>query len=72
MISDGLVAQVTNSVRWVQSIQKLLELGVDTFVEVGSGKVLSGMMRRIARDAKCYSTESREAIEKTIEALKSA
>ncbi len=69
-IADSLVAQVTGSVRWVQCVNKLVELGAEAFVEVGSGKVLSGLARRIAKDIPAYTTESWDALQKTIEELK--
>jgi [acyl-carrier-protein] S-malonyltransferase len=47
-----LIEQVTGMVRWRESVERLVALGVDGFVEVGAGKVLSGLVRRIARDAK--------------------
>lgn len=50
-VRTGLVEQVTGAVRWEASIKKLIELGVDKFVEVGTGKVLTGMMKRIDRSA---------------------
>src|SRR5579872_3413148 len=46
-----LVEQVVGMVRWRESVERLGALGVDRFVEVGAGKVLSGLVRRIARDA---------------------
>lgn len=70
-IRASLVRQVTSAVRWVECVQKLVDLGAEAFVEVGSGKVLSGLVRRIAKDIPCHTTESWDAIQKTIEALKS-
>ncbi|HIJ82819.1 MAG: Malonyl CoA-acyl carrier protein transacylase [Magnetococcales bacterium] len=49
-----LVEQVTAPVRWQDSMERLLELGVDTFIELGTGRVLSGMLKRIATDARIY------------------
>jgi len=46
-----LVKQVTGRVRWTQSVQHMVDEGCETFIEVGSGKVLSGLIKRIARDA---------------------
>jgi len=46
-----LLDQVTGSVRWRESVQWMASQGVDEFIEVGAGKALSGMIRRIARDA---------------------
>jgi [acyl-carrier-protein] S-malonyltransferase len=51
-IRRQLVQQVTGLVRWRECVERLASLGVDRFVEVGSGKVLSGLVRRIACDAK--------------------
>ena len=46
-----LVEQVTGSVRWRESVAYLAEAGVTEFWEIGAGKALSGMIRRIAKDA---------------------
>jgi [acyl-carrier-protein] S-malonyltransferase len=50
-IVDALVAQVTGTVRWRESVEFMAKEGVDTFYEVGAGKVLSGLIKRIAADA---------------------
>ena len=50
-IRDLLVRQVTATVRWRECVNAMVELGVDSFVELGAGKVLSGLVRRIAPDA---------------------
>ena len=68
-IKDSLIRQVTGSVRWAQSVEKLVAEGVTTFVEVGSGKVLSGLVKRVAKNATCLTTESEAAIEATVAAL---
>jgi [acyl-carrier-protein] S-malonyltransferase len=54
---DSVVRQVTAPVRWLESMQLLIEQGVDRFVEVGPGKVLSGLMRQISREVKCFNVE---------------
>ncbi|MBC8029450.1 MAG: ACP S-malonyltransferase [Pyrinomonadaceae bacterium] len=54
---DALVRQVSSPVRWLQSIELLIREGVDTFVEVGPGKVLTGLMRQISREVKCFNVE---------------
>lgn len=69
LISDSLVRQVTGAVRWYESVEKLMALGVEAFVEVGSGKVLSGLARRVAREVPCYTTESAASIDKTLSEL---
>ncbi|HQY90184.1 ACP S-malonyltransferase [Caldilinea sp.] len=50
-IRDELNSQLTDSVRWTASIQHLASAGVTTFVEIGAGEVLTGLVKRIARDA---------------------
>lgn len=54
-IRELLVRQVTAPVLWEDSIRTMLELGVDTFVEIGSGSVLTGLIRKIRRDVKIYT-----------------
>jgi [acyl-carrier-protein] S-malonyltransferase len=54
---DALVRQVSSPVRWLESMEVLIREGVDTFVEVGPGKVLSGLMRQISREVKCFNVE---------------
>lgn len=54
---ESLVRQVSSPVRWLESIELLIKEGVDTFVEVGPGKVLTGLMRQISREVKCFNVE---------------
>ena len=49
MIRNNLVAQMVGAVRWTESIQYLVGSGVETFIECGPGKVLSGLIKRIER-----------------------
>jgi len=65
-IRDSLVRQVTGSVRWAQSVEKLIAAGAEVFVEVGSGKVLAGLARRINKSIPCHTTESWDALQKTL------
>jgi [acyl-carrier-protein] S-malonyltransferase len=51
-IRAELVAQLTDSVRWTESIQRMAEAGAATFVELGAGDVLVGLVKRIARGSK--------------------
>jgi [acyl-carrier-protein] S-malonyltransferase len=51
-IRRELVAQVTAPVRWIASVRHMVDAGVDTFVEIGPGAVLTGLIRRIAPDAR--------------------
>lgn len=68
-LRDALVRQVSAPVRWVDSMQLLIEQSVDTFVEVGPGKVLSGLMRQISRDVKTLNVENAASLESTQAAL---
>jgi len=52
-IKDILVRQVLNPVRWEETVRALLALGVDRFYEVGPGKVLAGLLKRVSRKAEC-------------------
>ena len=59
---DALVRQVSSPVRWLESIELLVARGVRTFVEVGPGKVLSGLMRQINRDVTALNIEDSESL----------
>ncbi len=67
-----LVEQLTAPVRFTQAAQELLREGVHTFVEVGPGNVLSGLIKRIDRNAKTISVSTPEALDKLEETLASA
>ena len=51
VIRDSLVRQVTGTVRWRESVAQMASLGVTRFIEVGAGKVLAGLVKRIAEGA---------------------
>ena len=68
-LHDALFRQVSAPVRWVESMQLLIENGVDNVVEVGPGKVLSGLMRQVSRDIKCLNVEDAVSLEATSAAL---
>jgi len=65
-----LVAQVTAPVRWAETILQLRALGVDRFVELGPGRVLSGLIKRIDRAAQVFNVEDPASLEKTEAGLK--
>ena len=69
---EALIRQVTGSVKWNESIQLLIARGVQTFIEVGPGKVLSGLMRQIDRTKKAVNVEDEASLQKTAEYLASA
>ena len=68
-LRDALIRQVSAPVRWVESMQLLAQNGVETVVEVGPGKVLSGLMRKTSRDMKCLNVEDAASLEATSAAL---
>ena len=68
-IARLLVAQVTHTVRWRESVQAMLALGVDCFVELGAGKVLTGLARRIAPDAAALAAGTPAEIEAILKSL---
>jgi [acyl-carrier-protein] S-malonyltransferase len=61
---DALTRQVTGAVLWDQSMRNLIALGVENFVEVGPGKVLSGLMRQIDRSRTCLNVEDEASLQK--------
>ena len=62
--------QIYSSVHWTQTIQKMVEEGVDTFIEIGPGKVLAGLNKKIAPEANVYNVFDKASLESTIAALK--
>ncbi len=69
-IRDLLVKQVTGMVRWRESVIWMKEQGVSEMIEIGSGKVLSGLVRRIEKDVECKNAGTVEEVEALIESLK--
>lgn len=63
-VKELLKNQVASSVKWQQSVECMIAGGVDTFVEIGPGKTLSGFMRKINRDVKVLNIEKVEDLEK--------
>ncbi len=62
---DSLVRQVSSPVLWLESVELLIRQGIDTFVEVGPGKVLSGLMRQINREVKSLNVEDTASLKST-------
>ena len=62
-VRDGLIRQVDAPVRWVELVERMVADGFDTFVEVGPGSVLSGLIRRIARPAVTIQAGTAEQVE---------
>ena len=65
-LREALVRQVTGAVRWTDSMQLLIAEGVTTFVEVGPGKVLCGLLRQIDRSQKCGHVEDPTTLQKVL------
>ena len=63
---EALIRQVTGAVQWEKSMRALMAAGVETFVEVGPGKVLCGLMRQIDRAKTCWNVEDPASLEKTV------
>ena len=68
-IKDALYRQLFNPVRWVESIQSMVSNGVDRFVELGPGKVLTGLSKRIDRSVPCYCVHDLKSLEQALEKL---
>jgi len=69
-IKSALIKQLNNSVRWVETIERFKEDGYEDYVEVGPGRVLKGLMRRIDRSLNAYNVEDEKSLKKTLKKLK--
>lgn len=68
-IKSLLEEQVSNSVLWEDSIRRMLSDGVDTFIEIGPGKALTGFMKKIDKEVKVFNVEDIASLEKTLDGL---
>jgi len=69
---EALVRQVTMPVRWEESMRLLLDEGVNTFLEVGPGRVLTGLMRQIERSVASLNVEDEKSLQATVEKIAGA
>jgi len=69
---DALIRQVTAPVRWLDSVREMIESGVTVFLEVGPGKVLSGLLRQIDRSVRVFNVEDSVTLNSTMEKLAQA
>jgi [acyl-carrier-protein] S-malonyltransferase len=69
---EALIRQVSMPVRWEESVRTLIEEGVNTFVEVGPGKVLTGLLRQIERSVAALNVEDQASLGKTLEKIAGA
>jgi [acyl-carrier-protein] S-malonyltransferase len=68
-VRNGLIRQIDAPVLWAQTVANLVADGFDTFVEIGAGNVLSGLVRRIHRPAKCYAAGTVAGVEKVLDEI---
>jgi [acyl-carrier-protein] S-malonyltransferase len=69
-IKSALIQQLNNSVRWAETIERFKDDGYENYVEVGPGRVLKGLMRRIDRSLNAYNVEDEKSLIKTLKKLK--
>jgi [acyl-carrier-protein] S-malonyltransferase len=69
-IGGKLIEQLYSPVLWEDSVKKMIELGVDTFVEVGPGKVLSGLVKKVDRSVNTYAVQDLDSCQEVIKAIK--
>ncbi len=69
---DALIRQVTAPVRWLDSVREMIDSGVTVFVEVGPGKVLTGLLRQIDRSVRVFNVEDSASLNSTMEKLAQA
>jgi [acyl-carrier-protein] S-malonyltransferase len=69
-ISRLLIEQLYSPVRWEESVQTMISLGVDTFIEIGPGKVLSGLVKKIDRNVRVHAVNDLETLKSTVAAVK--
>jgi [acyl-carrier-protein] S-malonyltransferase len=69
---DALIRQVTGAVQWDMSMRGIIALGIESFVEVGPGKVLCGLMKQIDKSKTCFNVEDETSLQKTLTHFSSA
>jgi [acyl-carrier-protein] S-malonyltransferase len=68
-VAGKLTRQVSSAVKWLDTVRNLAANGVDRFVEVGPGKVLTGLMRQIDRDVRSFNVADVVSLRETLETL---
>ena len=69
VIKESLIRQIMKPLLWEDSIRLMADNGVDTFIEVGPGKILSGLIKRICDNVKLFNAGDKESLDLTITAL---
>ena len=70
-VRRALTEQVSRPVRWAQTVENLINEEVETFVEIGAGKILSGLVRQINRDVRSLNVENTESLRTSLQSLQS-
>jgi [acyl-carrier-protein] S-malonyltransferase len=68
-VKTALTEQVSKPVLWAQGVENLINEMVETYIEVGAGKILSGLVRQINRDVRCLNVENSESLRSTLQSL---
>ncbi len=68
-VKELLLRQVTGSVRWIESVQAMEKAGVTRMIELGPGRVLGGLVKRISKSIECFNVEDPASLDKTLAAL---
>jgi [acyl-carrier-protein] S-malonyltransferase len=68
-LREALKAQLLGAVHWEESMKYLLELGAEGFIEIGTGRVLKGLLRTISKDTPCWNVEDPDSLQATLAAL---
>jgi [acyl-carrier-protein] S-malonyltransferase len=69
VIRDLLYKQIARPVRWVETMERMAEDDVDTYIEFGHGKVISGMLKKVAKEARIFNVSNPDNLEATIKEL---
>ncbi len=69
-IKSSLIKQLSRPLLWEDSVRRIVSGGIDTFVEVGPGRVLSGLIKRIEPSARIFNVEDLESLNRTVEAVR--
>ena len=68
-IKDLLINQVKSSVKWTETIRNMIDMGIDTFIEIGPSRTLSGFLRDIDRSVTTFNVEDMKSLNKTLEGI---
>lgn len=68
-IAGTLQKQMCNPVRWQTTVENMIAAGFDTFIEVGAGKTLSGLVKKIGADVRVFNVDSAETLAETVKAV---